>query len=115
VTGPPSSNGNTAFEDITLGGFGTYNPNYIGNDLNLYFNTGTTIGTSYLSQFTGLEQSGGTITISQGSSTVIYSGTSINYTIVSNYLIFNVLSSAQMIQSASTSFVSGTTINVVVS
>jgi hypothetical protein len=34
---------------------------------------------------------------------------------VSNYLIFNVLSSSQMIQSASTSFVSGTTINVIVS
>jgi hypothetical protein len=113
VTSAPTNNGNTAF---IYGGSpnGTYNPNYTGGTFNLYFNTGTTIGTSYLSQFTTLNDSGGNITISQGSSTAIYSGTSLNYQINSGFLVLSVNSSAQMIQSASTPFVSGTSINVVV-
>jgi hypothetical protein len=112
VLAPPSNNGNTTF---IYGSTGTYNPNYTGGTLNLYFNTGTTIGTSYLSQFSTLNDSGGTITINQGSSTAIYSGTSLNYQINSGFLVLSVSNSAQMIQSASTPFVSGTTINVGVS
>jgi outer membrane lipoprotein-sorting protein len=68
-----------------------------------------------LSQFTTLDNSGGTITVSQGSSTVIYSGTSSDYTATASLIRLNVTRSAQMIQSASTPFVSGTSINVVVS
>jgi hypothetical protein len=114
VLAPPNSSGNTAFIDATTGN-GTYNPNYTGGTFNIYFNNNTTNGTSYASQFSILDTSGGTITISQGSSTAIYSGTSANYQSVSSYLILNVNNSAQMIQSASTPFVSGTSINVVVS
>jgi len=68
-----------------------------------------------LSEFTTLDTVGGTITISQGSSTVIYSGTSSDYQATASLIRLNVTNSAQMIQSASTQFVSGTSINVVVS
>jgi hypothetical protein len=114
VLGPPNSNGNTTFID-TISGIGTYNPNYTGGTFNIYFNNNTTNGTSYASQFSTLDTSGGTITISQGSSTAIYSGSPANYQSVSSFLILSVNNSAQMIQSASTPFVSGTSINVVVS
>jgi hypothetical protein len=114
VLAPPNSSGNTAFIDPTTG-FGTYNPNYTGGTFNIYFNNITSNGTSYASQFSTLDTAGGTITISQGSSTAIYSGSPANYQSVSSYLILNVNNSAQMIQSASTPFVSGTSINVVVS
>ena len=113
VVSPPSNNGNTAF--IPGGGLGTYNPNYTGGTFNIYFNNNNSDGTSYVSQFTTLDNSGGTITISQGSSTAIYSGTSSQYFIPGNFLQLIVNDSAQMIQSASTPFVSGTSINVVVS
>ena len=114
VLAPPDSSGNTTFIDTSTG-FGTYNPNYTGGTLNLYFNNNTSNGTSYASQFSTLDTSGGTITISQGSSTAIYSGTSTDYQAVSSFTFLTVTSPAQMIQSASTSFVSGSTINVVVS
>jgi hypothetical protein len=113
IASPPSNNGNTAF--IPGGGLGTYNPNYTGGTLSLFFNKNNSAGTSYESQFSGLDTSGGTITISQGSSVAIYSGTSTDYNLPPTYLQLIVSNSAQMIQSASTPFVSGTTINVVVS
>jgi hypothetical protein len=79
----------------------------------LYFNNNTTNGTSYLTQFTELGTSGGTITISQGSSVAIYSGTSGQYSIGATFSNLFVTSPSQMIQSASTPFVSGVTINLV--
>ena len=113
VVSPPTNNGNTAF--IPAGGLGTYNPNYTGGTLAIYFNNNNNVGTSYASQFTTLDNSGGTITISQGSNTAIYSGTSTDYQSSGTFINLNVTNPAQMIQSASTSFVSGSTINVVVS
>ena len=110
--GPPSSNGNTVF---ILNGLTTYNPNYIGGSFSMYFNNNDSAGTSYASQFSGLDTTGGTITISQGSSVAIYSGTSTNYLTGINWLQFNLSNVAQIIQEASTPFVSGTSINVVVS
>ncbi len=79
------------------------------------FNNNNNVGTSYASQFSTLDTAGGTITISQGSSIAIYSGTSTDYQSSGTFINLNVTRSAQMIQSASTPFVSGTTINVVVS
>jgi hypothetical protein len=114
VLNPPVNNGNTTFIN-TGGGNGTYNPNYTGGTLNLYFNNNNSAGTSYASQFSTLDTAGGTMTISQGSSTVIYSGTSTDYQSAGTFIFLNVNRSAQMIQSASTPFVSGTSINVVVS
>jgi hypothetical protein len=108
---PPSNNGNTVF---IVNNTVVYNPNYTGGtQLELYFNNNTTIGTSYLTQFTELGASGGTITISQGSNIVIYSGTSGEYSPGGTFSNLFVRRPEQMIQSASTPFVSGTTINVV--
>jgi hypothetical protein len=115
VSTAPTNNGNTAFIPSGSPPTGSYNPNYTGGTLSLYFNTNNSAGTSYSSQFSGLDASGGTITMSQGSSTAIYSGAAGNYTVIGGYLQLQVTNSAQMIQSASTPFVSGTSINVVVS
>jgi hypothetical protein len=113
----PTNNGDTTFTSGTAPAIGTYNPNYTGGTFNLYFNNNNSVGTSYLSQFSGLNTTGGTITISQGSSTAIYSGTSSQYDMPGpgTFLQLTVTGSTQMIQSASTAFVSGTTINVVTS
>jgi hypothetical protein len=110
----PLNNGNTTFINNGSGN-GTYSPNYTGGTLQLYFNNNNSVGTSYSSQFSTLNDSGGTITISQGSSTAVYSGTSTDYQSSGQFLFLNVTRSAQMIQSASTRFVSGSSINVVVS
>jgi hypothetical protein len=112
LTGPPSNNGNAVFFTGTTT---TYNPNYSGESLAIYFNLNDDFGTSYLTQFSNLNNNGGTITMSQGSSAAIYSGTSLSYQITSNFLTFVVNNPSQIIQLASTPFVSGTTINVVVS
>jgi hypothetical protein len=108
---PPVNNGDTIF---IADGIVTYNPNYTGASLTeLYFNINSSDGTSYLTQFTELVSTGGTITINQGNSIVIYSGTSSEYVIAGNpFLLLRVSREEQMIQSASTRFVSGSTINL---
>jgi hypothetical protein len=113
--GPPVNDGNTVFLS-NPGTIGVYNPNYTGGTLELYFNENNSVGTSYLTQFQGLDTNGGTLTISQGSNTVIYSGSPAQYNLAlpDGFLVLQVSNISQMIQSASTPFVSGTTINVVV-
>ena len=105
----PSNNGDVVF---IINGLSTYNPNYIGGSFNIFFNNNNSAGTSYVSQFSGLDTTGGTITISQGSSAAIYSGTSANYQTGVNWLQFNLTNASQIIQEASTPFVSGTTISL---
>jgi hypothetical protein len=113
ITRAPNFNGDALFNYSAKS---VYNPNYTGGTFNIYFNNNNKGGTSYLSQFQTLNDSGGTITINQGSSTAIYSGTSDDYVGGGGtFLQLTVSRSAQMIQSASTQFVSGNTINVVVS
>jgi hypothetical protein len=115
ITRAPNFNGDALFS-YSGSSNAVYNPNYTGGTFNIYFNNINKAGTSYLSQFTTLKDSGGTITINQGSSTAIYSGTSSNYSgSTGTFLRLIVNRSAQMIQSASTQFVSGTSINVIVS
>ena len=109
---PPENNGDTTFIN---GSVGTYNPNYTGGTFNLYFNNNDNVGTSYSSQFSTLGTVGGIITISQGSNTVSYSGTSSDYYPGPIWMQLSVTGSTQMIQSASTPFVSGTTINLTIS
>lgn len=110
ISGPPTSNGDTIF---VIGGNSTFNPNFV-SPFSIYFNTNNNVGTSYLSQFQQLDTNGGTIAMSQGSNTAIYSGTSSDYVYNPGFLQFVVSSPLQMIQSASTTFVSGTTINLVI-
>jgi outer membrane biosynthesis protein TonB len=111
----PESNGNALFTYGTAPQRSTYNPNYTGGTFNIYFNNISSEGINYSSQFSGLDTTGGTITISQGGSTAIYSGTSENYNPGLNWINLNVNNPAQMIQSAPTPFVFGIPINVVVS
>jgi hypothetical protein len=115
VPPPPGNNGNALFTYGTAPAIGTYNPNYTGGTYNIYFNNNSSEGISYLSQFSGLTTTGGTITISQGGSVAIYSGTSGNYNAGPNWIKLNVTNPVQMIQSAPTPFVFGIPINVVVS
>ena len=103
----PENNGNALFTYGTAPAIGTYNPNYTGGTFNIYFNNNSSEPISYLSQFSGLNTTGGTITISQGGSTAIYSGTSENYNPGLNWINLNVTGSTQMIQSAPTPFVFG--------
>jgi hypothetical protein len=103
----PGGNGNALFTYGTAPAIGTYNPNYTGGTYNIYFNNNSSEPISYLSQFSGLNTTGGTITISQGGSTAIYSGTSENYNAGPNWINLNVTNPAQMIQSAPTPFVFG--------
>jgi hypothetical protein len=113
VTRAPNFNGDALFNYSAKS---VYNPNYTGGTFNIYFNNNNKAGTSYLSQFQTLNNSGGTITINQGSSTAIYSGTSDDYVGGGGtFLQLTVSRAAQMIQAASTQFVSGNTINVIVS
>ena len=82
----------------------------------LVYNSGTTeVGFRNVDTIEGVTITGGTITISQGGSVAIYSGTSGNYNAGPNWIKLNVNGSTQMIQSASTSFVFGIPINVVTS
>jgi hypothetical protein len=111
----PQVDGNALFTYGTAPQRSTYNPNYTGGTFNIYFNNNSSEGISYSSQFSGLDTTGGTITISQGGSTAIYSGTSENYNPGPNWINLNVTNPAQMIQSAPTPFVFGIPINVVVS
>ena len=111
VLEPPSNNGNITFI-VQATGNGTYNPNYTGGLFVLYFNDNSSDGTSYASQFSGLDTMGGTITMSQGISTAIYSGTSGDFQSSGIFTFLEVNRPEQMIQSASTPFVSGTTINL---
>ena len=114
VTRAPNNNGETSF-GVTSTGLATYNPNYTGATISLSFNNNNTAGTSYASQFSTLNNSGGTMAISQGSNTVIYSGTAADYVGNASVIRLDVSRAAQMIQAASTPFVSGTSINVIVS
>jgi hypothetical protein len=113
VASPPNNNGDTAFI-YSSSPNGTYNPNYTGGTFNLYFNNNNSVGTSYLTQFQGLDTTGGTITMTQGSSTAIYSGDASSYTVIGSYLQLSVTGSTQLIQSASTPFVSGSSITILV-
>ena len=109
VAGPPSSDGNATF---IANPNGVYSPNYTGGTLQIYFNLNDSTGTSYSTQFNSLDTSGGNLTISQGSSVAIYSGKSSDYAVLGNFFQLNVTRSEQMIQAASTRFVSGSSINL---
>jgi len=108
----PSSNGNATFIESGTG-YGTYSPNYTGGSLSLYFCLNDRNGTSFSTQFSQLDTSGGTLSIIQGSSVAIYSGTSSEYQIIpGQFFVLTVTRSVQMIQAAATRFVSGSTISL---
>ena len=109
IQGPPSSNGNIIF---LVGGVSSFNPNYTGGTNNMFWNNNDSNGTSYATEFQNLDTTGGTITMTQGSVTASFSGDSIAYNGNPQYLNLNVSSASQMIQSASTPFISGSPITL---
>jgi hypothetical protein len=115
--GPPANNGNSIFI-IQPATIVTYNPNYTGSTLQIYFNEYTTDGVSYNTQFQNLDTNGGTITITQNGNSVTYSGTSTDFlfgTAPNDFLQLTVNNPLQLISPAAAPFISGTSINVVVS
>jgi hypothetical protein len=119
LVGPPIANGNGIFTDNTGGGTDvTYNPNKSGGIDFFNFNVRDSIGVNYTTQFTNLQNNGGTISISQGSNTATYVLTSGMANVVTQgggtFLTFNAVAANQTVN-ATSSFISGSTINVVVS
>jgi hypothetical protein len=76
--GPPEADGNALFlaidnqNNITTE---TYNPNKSSGTDEIYFNLSDSTGTDYTTQFTTLQTSGGTISITQGANTATYTST----------------------------------------
>jgi len=115
---PPSASGNTEFF-YTSGGptTVTYNPNYTGGTFQLYFNRYSSDGTDNLTAMQGLDTTGGTITMVQGSNTVIYTGNSFAYTYTdggapNQWLNLQVTGSSQQTIVSGGMFVSGSPIYV---
>jgi len=74
--GPPNANGNTIF--VTSGGQQSFNPNFNSGTNQIYFNSNDSGGTSYATQFSNLASSGGTLTVTQGSNSAIFTATGSN-------------------------------------
>ena len=117
LQGPPSSSGQTVF--VIPSGVGpnvsTFNPNYTGSNISLYFNEYTTDGVSYNTEFQNLDTNGGTITITQNGDSVTYSGTALNFlygTSPNNFLGVQVTNSSQLISPSAAPFVSGSPITL---
>ena len=117
-TPPPLNDGEILFFDNTNQVI-TYSPNYPGSGtFQILINENQSDGSSSLSAFNTLDSSGGTIAISQGSNTAIYSGGAGVY-FVNNFGGVNVLiinaQTATLVQSASAPFTSGTPITISIS
>ena len=118
-TPPPLNNGDIIFYNQSNATI-TYNPNYPGGgaNFNILLNENQSDGSSSLSAFNTLVSSGGTIALSQGSNTVIYSGGAGIYYVQNfggpNALMINA-QAATLVQPASSTFTSGTPITISIS
>jgi len=117
-TPPPVNNGEAIFFYNTAQTI-TYNPNYSGiGSFQILFNENQADGTSSLSAFNALASSGGTVAMSQGSNTAIYSGIAAVYFVqnfgAANALVINA-SAATLVQASSAPFTSGTPITLTIS
>ena len=113
VDPPPTSDGQAIFTDNTGGGTDvTYNPNKSGGVDFLNFNLQDTDGVDYTTQFTTLQNSGGTVSVSQGSNTATYVLTTGMANInPSGFAAINTAAATQTVN-ASSSFVFGTPITI---
>ena len=109
IQGPPISSGNTIF---LANGVSTFNPNYTGSAMNMFWNISDSAGNSYVTQFQELDTTGGTITMTQGGVSATLSGDSTAFNYNPQYLNLNVNSALQVVQSATTPFVSGSPITL---
>mgnify|MGYP006075818869 CR=1 FL=1 len=110
IQAPPTSSGNTIF---VLNGNSSFNPNFTGASITIYFNVYTQGGTDYATQFQSLASTGGTFTMTQNGVSATYSGanTTFNYS-PNSFLGFNVTNYNQLVSSAATPFISGSPITL---
>ena len=113
VDPPPTSDGQAIFTDNVPGDTNvTYNPNKSGGVDFLNFNLQDTDGVDYTTQFTTLQNSGGTVSVSQGSNTATYVLTTGMANInPSGFAAINTAAATQTVN-ASSSFVFGTPITI---
>jgi hypothetical protein len=71
MAGPPTGNGNAIFRNLT-DATQVFEPNFSNGTGELYFCTKDSSGTSFNTQFSNLQTYGGTITITQGSNSAIF-------------------------------------------
>jgi hypothetical protein len=71
TAGPPTGNGNTIFRELTSN-TQVFEPNFNNGTDELYFCTKDSNGTSFNTQFNNLQTSGGTIIITQGNNSAIF-------------------------------------------
>jgi hypothetical protein len=71
TAGPPTGNGNAIFRNLTSN-TQVFEPNFSNGTGELYFCTKDSSGTSFNTQFNNLQTTGGTITITQGSNSAIF-------------------------------------------
>jgi hypothetical protein len=100
IQGPPTSSGDTIF---VLNGNSSFNPNFTGTSITMYFNVYTQGGTNYATQFQSLASTGGTFTMTQNGVSATYSGanTTFNYN-PNSFIAFNPTNYNQLISSAAT-------------
>jgi hypothetical protein len=110
IQGPPTSSGNTIF---VLNGNSSFNPNFTGASITIYFNVYTQGGTDYATQFQSLASTGGTFTMTQNGVSATYSGanTTFNYS-PNSFIGFNITNYNQLVSSAATPFISGSPITL---
>jgi hypothetical protein len=71
-TDPPTADGNAIFRINGSPAVETYNPNKANGVNSIYFNLSDSAGVDYTTQFTTLQNSGGTITMTQGANIATY-------------------------------------------
>ena len=82
LTAPaPSGDGNIIFvsNNFVDGPQQTFNPNYSGGQLSIYINVNDSSSNNYTTQFTEMDLSGGTLTLTQNGNTAIYTSTDLDY------------------------------------
>ena len=113
VDGPPVADGQVIFTDNLPGGGTnvTFDPNKSGGVNFLNFNLSDVDGVDYTTQFTNLQNSGGTVSVTQNGDTATYVLTTGMAFINSGFVAINADAATQTVN-ASGSFVSGSPITI---
>ena len=76
----PTNDGNIIFVEYNGGSpQQTFDPNYSGGQLSIYINVNDSSSNNYTSQFTELDLSGGTLTLTQNGNTAVYTSSDLDY------------------------------------
>lgn len=76
----PTNDGNIIFVEYNGGSpQQTFDPNYSGGQLSIYINVNDSSSNNYSNQFTELDLSGGTLTLTQNGNTAVYTSSDLDY------------------------------------